>query len=287
MAKAATQLAISQPAISRAIADMEHTLGVALLDRSPRGVEPTRYGHALLQRGRAVFDELKHGVQDIEFLADPGAGELHIASATGLSEGIVLAVIDRLSRKYPKVVFHVVAVGLPAQYQHLRERRVEIGLARISEPDAQDDMAAEMLFEEPLVVAAGIDSPWSRRRAIKLAELVGEPWTWPAPGTVTDTLIVEAFRASGLQAPRASVYAEATNLRLRLAATGRFLAVVTASVMRFPAKNPLVKTLPVTLPTTESRIGIITQKNRTLSPLAQLFIECAREIAKPLAKSTS
>jgi DNA-binding transcriptional LysR family regulator len=74
MAKAATRLAISQPAISRAIADMEHTLKVLLFDRSPQGIEPTQFGRALLKRGVAVFDELKQGVQDIEFLSNPESG---------------------------------------------------------------------------------------------------------------------------------------------------------------------------------------------------------------------
>src|SRR5262245_21891952 len=89
MAKAAKRLAISQPAVSRAIADMEHTLGVTLLDRNPQGVEPTRYGRALLNRGRAAFDELKQGVQDIAFLADPGVGDLTIGSSSAVSEMIV------------------------------------------------------------------------------------------------------------------------------------------------------------------------------------------------------
>ena len=71
-------------------------------------------------------------------------------------------------------------------------------------------------------------------------------------------------------------------MRTRLAANGRFLAIVPAYLMRFPAKHPSIKVLPVELSTTQRRIGIITLKNRTLSPLAQLFIECAREIAKPL-----
>jgi DNA-binding transcriptional LysR family regulator len=75
MAKAATRLAISQPAISRAIADVEYALGVPLLDRSPQGVEPTQYGRALLKRGVAAFDELSQGVKDIAFLADPTTGE--------------------------------------------------------------------------------------------------------------------------------------------------------------------------------------------------------------------
>jgi len=74
-------------------------------------------------------------------------------------------------------------------------------------------------------------------------------------------------------------------LRIRLAASGSFLAIVPASIMRFPGTPAAIKVLPVELPTTRRRIAIITLKNRTISPLAQLFIESAREIAKPLVKA--
>ena len=71
MRKAAAELGTSQPAISRSISDLEHALGVRLLDRGARGIEPTPYGRALIKRGVAVFDELRQGIRDIEFLADP------------------------------------------------------------------------------------------------------------------------------------------------------------------------------------------------------------------------
>jgi DNA-binding transcriptional LysR family regulator len=71
MSKAAERLATAQPALSRSIAELEHALGVQLLDRRPRGVEPTDYGRALIKRGIAAFDELRQGVKDIEFLSDP------------------------------------------------------------------------------------------------------------------------------------------------------------------------------------------------------------------------
>ena len=282
--KAAKQLAISQPAVSRAIADLEHTLRVTLLDRSRQGIEPTEYGRALLKRGVAVFDELKQGVADIEFLADPSAGELRIGSSSGLSEGVVLAVINRLTRQYPRVVFHVMPTGTLAVYEELRERRLELGFVRLSAIEGGEDLHQEMLFEDPLVVVAGADNPWTRRRKIKLAELLDEPWTWSSPGTVFDALVVEAFRAVGLEPPRATVYAEAINMRTRLAATGSFLAVVPASMLRFYTKHASIKLLPVELPMTQRSIGIVTLKNRTLSPLAQLFIKTAREVAKPLQK---
>src|SRR5215469_12796414 len=79
MAKAARQLAMTQPAVSAAVANLEHMLGVRLLDRSPRGIEPTIYADAMLKRSSAVFDELKQSVKDVESLANPATGELRIA----------------------------------------------------------------------------------------------------------------------------------------------------------------------------------------------------------------
>src|SRR5262245_36451355 len=109
MGRAAAQLAVSQPAISKTIADMEHTLGVRLLDRTPHGVEPTIYGRALLDRSLSAFDELRQGVKHIEFLANPMAGELRIGSSVAIGTGFGAALIDQLSRRHPGIVFHVMA----------------------------------------------------------------------------------------------------------------------------------------------------------------------------------
>jgi DNA-binding transcriptional LysR family regulator len=161
---------------------------------------------------------------------------------------------------------------------------LSFGFAGTSGPLLEEDMDVEVFFEEPLVVVAGLESRWASRRKIKLAELVNEPWTWPPRGTITDSLVGDAFRASGLAPPRASVHTHATSVRIGLAAAGRFVAVVPASLLRFSARHTSIKVLPVELPTTLRQIGVLTLKNRTLSPLAQLFVECARQVAKPLAQ---
>ncbi len=108
MGKAAQRLNTTQPNISRSIAELEHTLGVRLLDRHRQGVEPTEYGRALLDCGVAIFDDLRQGVKNIEFLADPTAGEVRIGSTAFLAASFVSAIVDRLSRRYPRIVFHLV-----------------------------------------------------------------------------------------------------------------------------------------------------------------------------------
>jgi len=284
MAKAATRLAISQPAISRAVADAEHTIGVSLFERSTQGVNPTQYGHALLKRGIAAFDEIDQGLKDIEFLADPTSGELRIGTPAGISEGIVLTVINRLSRQYPRIVFHVSIAAGSALLDQLRQRDVEIGFDRLSQLTGQQDIDEEVLYDEPLVVVAGVDNPWVRRRRIKLAELLNEPWTWPPAGTPYDVHVVNAFRVSGLEPPRPAIYTHAINLRISLAATGPFLAVVAAGTVNTSSKYPSIRKLPVDLPSAHQGVHLLTLKKRALSPQAQMFIDCAREIAKPLAR---
>src|SRR3954453_14322119 len=89
MSAAAKLLATSQPAVSRSIGELEHALGVRLVDRSARGAEPTPYGRALLKRGSAVFDELQQGIKDIRSLADPTVGDLTIGASIAIAEGLV------------------------------------------------------------------------------------------------------------------------------------------------------------------------------------------------------
>ncbi len=119
MGKAARHLNTSQPNISKSIADLEHALGVRLLDRHRQGIEPTEYGRALLDGGAAVFDELRQTVKNIEFLADPAAGEVRIGCNPLLAASFASAVVDRLSRRYPRIMFHLVTGYVEALHQRI------------------------------------------------------------------------------------------------------------------------------------------------------------------------
>src|SRR3989441_13050180 len=233
MAKAASGLAMSQPAVSEAIASLEAALGVRLLDRTPRGVEPTLYASALLKRGLVVFDELRQGIKEIEFLADPTAGEVRIGCPESLAAGFMPGVIDQFSRNYPRVLVHVVNAQTATQeFRELRERTVDLLLGRILKPVTDDEIDAEVLCQDEYFVVVGSRSPWARRRKIALADLLDEPWIFLPPNNVFASFTAQAFSAQGLELPRARVTSFSAAIRTHLLATGRFLAIMAGSVLR-------------------------------------------------------
>jgi DNA-binding transcriptional LysR family regulator len=286
MNKAAAALNMSQPAVSRSIAELERTVGVSLLDRNARGVEPTAYGRALLNGGTAVFDDLRQALKDIEFLADPTAGEVRIGCSSILATSFVSAAIERLSRRYPKIVFHLVISRIEVLHRELSERNVDVVIAQRLGAIADDPLTFEFLFDAPFVVAAGANSPWVRRRRIALDELVNEPWTLPPPASALGSIAMEAFRASGLDYPRTTVVVLPSEVRINLLMTGHYLTILAGFAFRFPAWRSEIKALPVALPLERVKVGVVTLKNRTLSPVVRLFIEAARDVARPLANGT-
>ena len=168
MSKAAEHLGTAQPALSRSIAELEHAVGVRLLDRSPRGVEPTAYGRALIKRGMAAFDELRQGIRDIEYLSDPTAGELRIGSTEAIAGAIVSPLIERISRNHRRIAFQVVTGDLGRLLRSLVDRNIEIAISKLHQPIADEQFAVETLFYDSFVVVAGRKSPWARRRKISI-----------------------------------------------------------------------------------------------------------------------
>jgi DNA-binding transcriptional LysR family regulator len=285
MAKAAETLSITRPVVSKAISDLERTLGVRLLDRSPKGLEPTLFGRALIKRSIAIFDELRQSVQELGCLADPGTGELRVGCSEYMAAGFVPAVIDKLTRRFPRLTFRMsLGDANTLQLHELRERKVEVAIARMLAPEPESDMHAEVLFYEEVFIAAAAGNKWIGRRKIAPAQLVNEPWILAPPEIAEGSPVVEAFRVAGLTIPQARVIGLSLPLRNGLLATGRFLTIVPGSVLRFGAERSWLRPLPVEVPSWSLPVSIITLKNRTLSVLAEQFLACAREIAKPLAK---
>jgi DNA-binding transcriptional LysR family regulator len=283
MAKAASHLSVTQPAISQAIADLERAVGVRLVDRGPRGVEPTIYGEMLLRRSAEAFDALHLGMRDIQSVLEPGTGEVRVgADMSYIAGGFLSAIIQRVSERFPKLAVHVIETTTTTaapHFQELHERKVDLMVGRLTTPVATDELEVETLFDEAIVVVASASSKWAAHSQIRLDDLLHEPWIL-APAENTARLLVEqAFRAQRLEPPCPAVTTYSMQLRMQLLTSGRYLTVFTDSTVRYSAERWGLTVLPVDL---GPRLPVVavTLKHRTLTPAVRLVIDEVRAVTR-------
>jgi DNA-binding transcriptional LysR family regulator len=282
MAKAAARLAISHPVVSKTVSDLEHSLGVRLFDRHSQGVELTAYGRVLLNCGNIVFDEMRQSLRQIQFLTSPNTGDLRVGFPEVEIAGIIPSITGSFLRKFPRVDLQIIHANTSMlQFQELRSRNVDLLIGRVRTTALEDDLALERLFDDSLVAVAGPESHWASRQKIELAELVDEPWILPPYNSVPGPFIRDIFQAHGLEPPKPSISTLSNQLTTTLIATGQFLGLLNRTVVASSGAPVRLKILPVDIPPHKITVDIVTIKNRTLSPLAEAFIECARESVKP------
>jgi DNA-binding transcriptional LysR family regulator len=279
MGKAAADLAVSQPVVSKAISDLEYGLGVRLLDRTPRGAEPTLHGQALLRCGVAVFDDLRQGVKALEFLSDPTAGELRLGCTEPLAAGFVGAVLEGLSREYPRATFHVITADpMALRDRELQQRNIELAIAPTEGLISASDMDVELMFDDQQMVVVSAGNRLARRPRVALAELMSERWVLPPPDSVIGASIASAFRSAGIEPPRPQFQSFSIPLCYRMVATGRFVTMLPVSMVAL-GKHLRLKFLPFDAPILPRPTGVISVKNKVRSPLAEVFIDRARKLA--------
>src|SRR5258705_134788 len=232
MAKASSRLALSQPAISKAIADMEHTVGAALLERSSRGVELTECGRLLVERTRVVFDEIRQGVTEIVQISDPAQGLVRIGTTEPVT-AVVSEIIGHLVRKYPGIRYHVLVGDRDALEQALRERTLDVALTRWAPSPVAEDLVAEVLFRSSLAVMAERRHPLLRRKGkLRLADLMEEQWTLSPSDSFLGRAGVDLFRRHKLPLPPTVVTTISIYMRLNLLASSRFITLLPTQILR-------------------------------------------------------
>jgi DNA-binding transcriptional LysR family regulator len=274
MARAAEDLRLSQPAISKAIADLEQDLGVLVFDRTTRGVQLTDSGQVLLRRGRAILDELRHGLEEIENIADPTAGLVRVG--VGLAQSLFISsVIDRISRRYPRIKFSVVMGDPLGLIRELRDRELDFVICRAEMGAREPDLAAEVLFRDRIEVVVAPSHPLARRRKLALADLMEERWALAPADTYLGGLVRRAFQAESTTS--------SLQLRFELMETGGFVTLASRSMVIHPTRRGRIKALPVAFVDDAGPMGAVTAKGRQLTNASALVLEEARSIARAIA----
>lgn len=207
---------------------------------------------------------------------------------SGFDGGAILApLVEKFCRNYPGIVIGIEAVPTPTlELAELHARKLDVMLARLSRPQADEpfgaDLNVEILFDDEAVIAAGADSRWARRRRIGLADLLDASWVGTPRQTFTTIQMERAFQASGLPVPKMRVVTFSVQVRAHLLASGEFVSAMPKSMLRLNPECKGLKQLPIKLAKGSFPVAIVTLKNRTLSPPVELFLESLRTHVRSL-----
>lgn len=280
--KAAEEIGLTQPAVSRAIAGLEGTLGVRLFDRTNRGVEETPQGRILLDRTRVMFAEMRLAVEEIEALSDANTGEVRVGGTPAMCGGLLAHAISRVVAGRPAVRHQVEEMEAERLAAGLRARTLDLAIGREPMVKADGEIAFEHLFDDRLFIVVGQRHPLASRAKVQVEWLSDARWLLPAPGTQTHRQVDDALRRRGVSLPPAAVTTMSVLMRHQLLQSGAFVTAMHGSALRH-AMLPGIRVLPIELEATIS-IGISRLKGRTLVPAADAFIAVLREVAKPLRR---
>ncbi len=269
---AAREMAITQPAASRMLLEIERMLGVPLFDRQARGMEPTVYGQALAARANRLLLNLGDMGSELQGLKQAEAGAVSVGAVTGAALGVVLPAIEALRADVPKAEVQINVETSPILLRQLQEGLCDFVLARVS--GEVDVRALEVLPArmESVCLLVREGHPLARKRKVSLQDLSNQQWVAQTHTVPIRQALDRAFLECGAPLPANMTSTTSLLVILAILSSSDAIAPVASEVAALLTSNEVgarLKVLPLDIPIQVSPYFLVKLKSRTLSPLAQ------------------
>ncbi len=224
LSKVARMMHITQPAVSKTLAEIEASVGSRLFDRTPLGLLPTPGGMALIRSARDVLAELDRAGAEMEQLTRGQSRSLVIGAMPSAALSVLSPALALLRRAEPALVLRVSEGVTEDLLTQLVAGRLDVALGARFRPSLAEGLAAHELYADPLVFVAGPSHSAARRDNITWDELAEMPWILTPPTHPLRASFERALRDRGLVAPRQVIDSSMMDLTLGLVAAGEALA---------------------------------------------------------------
>jgi DNA-binding transcriptional LysR family regulator len=199
--RAADTLHISQPAISKGVRDFELQVGCRLLDRTPRGVRPTREGQALIRHAEALFAAERAAEDELQSLRSLDSGSLRIGASTTIATYMIADYLGRFHRTYPGIDLHVVSANTRDVAERMAAHEIEIAL--VEGPVDSDELVSHPWRTDVMSLIVGPQHRFTRSKtAVPAAALNDEILIVREPGSGTREIVAQALAAQGIEPAR-------------------------------------------------------------------------------------
>lgn len=279
--RAAQALNMSQSAVTKALQEIEASVGSRLFSRTNRGVVSTPAGDVLAAHARLMLTQLDHAEQELTDLRGGASGTVSVGTLLAASVSLLPKAIALVRSERPRLTVRTVEGPNASLMPLLRQGALDMVVGRLPVYRQRDGIAQERLFDDQAAIVVRRDHPLTRHPGSNLADLLNRDWILPPQDTTMRRQIDDAFRQSGLQAPVAGVESLSVLITRGLLLSTDMLAIWPAELAQAEDALGIVHMLPFALPHTARPVGISTRAGGRLSPAAEALIEALRTLADP------
>jgi DNA-binding transcriptional LysR family regulator len=276
LGRAAEFLAVTQPAVSKTLAEIERMFGLELFVRSTRGTEPTAYGTTVVRFARSVLADFDRTREEIESVASGAAGHTKVGAMVVATPGLLTRAVEALKARSAQTTVSIEEGDLTRLLPRLRTGELDLFVGRLEPGYAAPDLEMEALHDEPMCIVARPDSPLARKARPTWTDVAALPWVMPPAWASSRIKLNQMFYANGLNPPvdvieSASYLVTVAFLRERGAC-----AFVARGVGRHLEGEGLAKVLKLKVPIELPPVGMITLRGRLRTPPTDQLMSCLR-----------
>ncbi|GIX12671.1 MAG: galactose-binding protein [Paracoccaceae bacterium] len=280
MRRAGEQVGLSQPAVTKAIRDLEDDLGVRLFERGNRGVRPTLHGETLLRHVQAALAQLAHAGEALDDLASGAGGRVMVGTLLAASAWLLPRAIARLRAERPKVIVEVVEGANDRLQPMLARGALDMVVGRLSEFRHRSGVIQLPLFEEEIVILARPGHPLAGRGRLGLADLAAADWILPPVETTLRRQLEKAFFDAGLDPPRCAVESVSLPTNRLLLRETDLLGAWPRGVAADDLRAGHLVALPLRLPQILGPVGVTLRRDSPLSPPAEALLRALEAVGR-------
>lgn len=269
---------VTVPAVSKALAELEKGLGLELFTRTAQGLRPTAYGECLVRHARAMLTDIHQARDELKALSSGSEGKIHVGMFPASASLLVPQALALLKQRSPGTNVLVTEGNVSTLMPELWQGGLDLIVGRLPNRNSLSGCEEKELVEEPVLMMTRPGHPLAGKKKLKWSDLQPFPWVLPPMGSLLREPLERTLERHGIALSNNYVETLSPHLARSYLHMTDAIGVMAATVAQDPAQ-PLAL-LPLAMPRLMRPAGVIWNRNRALTPAAQLMIACLEEAAQ-------
>jgi DNA-binding transcriptional LysR family regulator len=278
--KVAASLNVTQPAVSKSLAELEKGLGIRLFERTARGVHPTIYGECLIRHARTVLANLIQARDELSGLMSGASGSVRIGALSTALHAFLPQSLALMKERSPNSRVLVREGAMEALLPDIWSGKLDIIVGRLTGNQPTSGLEERLLSEDTVTLISGVHHPLTAQKRLGWPDLKNFPWVLPPVGTLLRGPLERAFEHHDIPMPVNSVETLSVPLLCSYLQITNAIAFLGKTVSKHYQDIGLLTILPLELPKLLRPIGMFWSQQRSLSPSVKLMIKCLEEAAR-------